>query len=51
MDNIVVGLILVAVAAYLALRVYRIFSNKGGGCSCGCSECDSGCEEEKRQSP
>lgn len=35
MDNLVVGIIVLAAIAYIAYKLYQSFSGKGG-CGCGC---------------
>lgn len=40
LQNIIVGIIVLAALAYVVFKLRR--QAKGGGCGCGCSGCDGG---------
>lgn len=45
MEKIALLVVLVLTGAYLVRRFRSAV--RGGGCSCGCSECASGCPEKE----
>jgi hypothetical protein len=48
MQQIIVTLVVIAAAAYVALRIYKSATSKNKKCSCGCTSCS--CKQCKSSS-